>query len=85
MTQGRTLRVDAAKLDAGKELFTVAEVAAILSLSKRTVESLIAHGFLRSGVAPGTDRTRRVSRTMIEEYVDAFNGTDSRPRQGKRK
>jgi len=39
-----------------KELFTVQEVAVSLSLSARTVESLIAQGHLRSAVAPGTER-----------------------------
>ena len=51
-----------------KELFTLTEVATMLSLSERTVEGLVAHGHLRSAVAPGTDRSRRVSRSMIEEY-----------------
>ena len=56
-----------------QELFTVAEVAAILSLSERTVESLIARGHLRSALAPGTERARRISRDMIEDYIAAFN------------
>lgn len=56
-----------------RELFTLAEVAVILSLSERTVETLVAKGFLRSAVAPGTDRSRRVSRVMIQDYLDAFN------------
>lgn len=56
-----------------KELFTVREVAALLSLSVRTIEALIANGHLRSAIAPGTERSRRVSRAMIEEYVRDFN------------
>lgn len=62
-----------AALDLHKELFTLAEVAFLLSLSERTVETLVAHGHLRSAIAPGTDRSRRVSRAMIEEYVETFN------------
>lgn len=56
-----------------KELFTIPEIAVVLSLSERTVESLIAQGFLRSGIPPGTDRTRRVSRRMLDEYVARFD------------
>jgi excisionase family DNA binding protein len=59
---------------AQKELFTVAEVAKILSLGERTVESLIARGFLRSALAPGT-HARRVSREMIDEYLQKFNSS----------
>lgn len=61
-----------------KELFTLPEVSVILSLSERTVEALIAKGNLRSAVAPGTDRSRRVSRTMIEEYLAEFNSQNKR-------
>ncbi len=57
-----------------KELFTLAECAAILSLSERTVEALVSQGYLRSALAPGTERSRRVSRAMLEEYVLAFDG-----------
>jgi excisionase family DNA binding protein len=57
----------------GKELFTVQEVAEILSLSERTVESLISKGWLRSAIAPGTERSRRVSRNMIQEYIESFD------------
>ena len=57
-----------------KELFTLAECATILSLSERTVEALVAQGFLRSAVPPGTERSRRVSRTMLEEYIRDFDG-----------
>lgn len=56
-----------------KELFTIADVAELLSLSERTVESLIAKGLLRSAIVPGTDRARRISRAMIDEYVSDFN------------
>ena len=56
-----------------KELFTIAEVADLLSLSVRTIEALIAKGHLRSAIAPGTERARRVSREMISEYVEGFN------------
>ena len=57
-----------------KELFTLAECATILSLSERTVEALVAQGHLRSAVAPGTERSRRVSRQMLEEYIRDFDG-----------
>ncbi len=57
-----------------KELFTLAECATILSLSERTVEALVAQGHLRSAVAPGTERSRRVSRTMLEDYIRDFDG-----------
>jgi excisionase family DNA binding protein len=57
-----------------QELFTLAETAAILSPSERTIEALVARGHLRSAIAPGTDRARRISRAMIEEYIDRFNG-----------
>ncbi len=67
-----------------KELFTLAEVAVVLSLSERTVETLIAKGFLRSAVAPGTDRSRRVSRAMIEDYVDQFNSQNPPVRRRSR-
>lgn len=60
-----------------KELYTLAECAAILSVSERTVETLVAQGHLRSAVAPGTDRARRVSRAMLEDYIRAFNGERS--------
>jgi excisionase family DNA binding protein len=56
-----------------KLLYTIAEVAYALNLSKRSVESLIAQGILRSGIAPGTDRARRISQSMIDEYLDTFN------------
>lgn len=56
-----------------KELYTIGEVATVLSLSKRTVEGLIARGYLRSALAPGTDRARRISRAMIEDYLVSFN------------
>lgn len=56
-----------------KELYTLQEVAGILSLSVRTVETLIANGYLRSAIAPGTERSRRVSKAMIEEYIQDFN------------
>lgn len=71
---------------AAKELFTIREVAALLSVSKRTIESLIAHGYLRSAIAPGTDRARRISKAMIEEYVECFNSQnppDGRTRRRK--
>lgn len=64
---------EAASQTLRKELFTIGEVATILSLSKRTVEALIARGYLRSALAPGTDRARRVSRAMIEDYLVSFN------------
>src|ERR1700734_2310871 len=57
-----------------KELYTLAECATVLSLSERTVEALVAQGYLRSGVAPGTERSRRVSRAMLEEYIREFDG-----------
>ena len=60
-------------LDPQKELFTLADVAIMLALSERTVESLVARGHLRSAIAPGTDRSRRVSREMIDEYLERFN------------
>lgn len=56
-----------------KELFTIPEIAVILSMSERTVETLISQGVLRSGIAPGTDRARRVSRRMLDEYVTRFD------------
>lgn len=67
-----------------KELFTLPEVAAMLALSERTIEMLIAKGFLRSAVAPGTDRSRRVSRAMIREYVDEFDSQNPPTRRSKR-
>jgi excisionase family DNA binding protein len=76
----RTIPVD---LAVQRELFTIAEVAAILSLSERTVESLVARGHLRSAVAPGTDRARRISRTMIAEYIECFDSQN--PPRGNRK
>ena len=57
-----------------KELFTLPECATILSLSERTVEALVAQGYLRSGLAPGTERSRRVSRAMLEDYIRDFDG-----------
>jgi excisionase family DNA binding protein len=57
-----------------KELFTLAECATILSLSERTVEALVSQGYLRSAVPPGTERSRRVSRAMLEEYIRDFDG-----------
>lgn len=51
-------------------LFSIEEVAAILSLSKREIENLIRAGILESGIAPGTKRARRVSRRHLERYVD---------------
>lgn len=68
-----------------KELFTLEQVAAMLSLSKRKVEQLIANGILRSAIAPGTDRARRVSRAMIEEYVEGFDSQNPPGRRFKRK
>jgi excisionase family DNA binding protein len=59
-----------------KELFTLAECATILSLSERTVEALVAQGYLRSAVPRGTERSRRVSRAMLEEYIRDFDGED---------
>ena len=67
-----------------KELFTLAEVSVILSLSERTIEALIAKGNLRSAVAPGTDRSRRVSRAMIHEYLEEFNSQNPPTRHRKR-
>lgn len=67
-----------------QELFTIPEVALILSLSERTVETLIARGLLRSAIAPGTDRARRVSRAMIEEYLQEFDSAYPPPVKRKR-
>ena len=66
-----------------KELFTLAECATILSLSERTVEALVAQGHLRSAVAPGTERSRRVSRAMLEEYIRDFDAEDPFTRKKK--
>lgn len=57
-----------------KELFTLGECAEMLSLSERTVEALVAQGYLRSAVAPGTERSRRVSKAMLDEYISRFDG-----------
>ena len=67
-----------------KELFTLAECATILSLSERTVEALVSQGYLRSAVAPGTDRSRRVSRAMLEDYIRTFDGENPLVRRKKR-
>ena len=56
-----------------KELLTLSDVACVLSLSERTVESLVAKGYLRSAIAPGTERSRRISRTMLREYIEWFD------------
>ncbi len=72
--------------EASKELFTIPEVAALLSLSKRTIEALIAKGLLRSAIAPGTERARRISREMLTEYMVEFNsGNPAYIRPGRRR
>ena len=64
-----------ARLGLPRELFTIDQVAVILGMSERTVETLVAQGHLRSAIAPGTNRSRRVSRAMLAEYIDRFNGS----------
>jgi excisionase family DNA binding protein len=58
----------------GKELFTIAEIAAMLSCCERLVEKLIARRELESSIMPGTRRARRVSRAQLERYLAKFNG-----------
>jgi excisionase family DNA binding protein len=57
-----------------KALLTLDEVASLLSVSKRTVENLIAQGYLASGIVPGTARARRVSRAQLNAFVESFDG-----------
>lgn len=56
-----------------KALLTLNEVATLLSVSKRTVENLIAQGYLASGIVPGTARSRRVSRAQLAAFVESFD------------
>ncbi len=67
-----------------RELYTLEQVSQLLSLSKRKVEDLVGQGLLRSAIAPGTERARRVSRAMIQEYVDDFNSQNPPRSGGKR-
>lgn len=56
-----------------QEAYTLEEVAAILSLSKRTVESLIARRELASFNPPGT-KARRISRLQLNQYLEKADG-----------
>jgi len=60
-----------------RELYTLKQVADLLSVSLRTVESLVARGHLESGVLPGTGRTRRVSRRQLQRFIDRHDGIEN--------
>jgi excisionase family DNA binding protein len=66
----RTFDADLLKV---QELYTLPEVAALLSVGLRTVEDLVKNGDLASGIVTGTERARRVSRAQIVAYIEAFN------------
>ncbi len=68
-TEGRCYDAIAIKL-----LYTVDDVAALLSISKSTVEKLIQQGYLASGIVQGTDRARRISRKQVEAFIEQFDG-----------
>jgi excisionase family DNA binding protein len=71
-----------------QELYTLQEVAALLSVSQRTVEDLVKNGDLASGIVAGTERARRVSRAQIVAFMEAFNlqnGTNRNYRKSPRR
>ena len=57
-----------------KELYTVSEIARLLSCGNRLVENLIAKRELESSLMPGTRRARRVSREQLDRYLSKFHG-----------
>lgn len=67
--------------------YTLDEVAVLLGVGKSTVESLVAGGHLASGILPGTETSRRVSRSQIEAYQEQFDAkfpSFQRPQKSKR-
>lgn len=56
-----------------REFLTLAEVAQVLGVSKRTVEGLVASRYLESSVLPGTRDARRVSREQLAAYKQRFH------------
>lgn len=65
--------VGLSSLLAVKFFFTVDEVAILLGVSKTTVEKLVARGDLASGIVPGTEKSRRVSRAQLGAFVESFD------------
>jgi excisionase family DNA binding protein len=57
-----------------KLLYTVDDVAALLSIGRSTVEKLIQEGYLASGIVQGTGRARRISRKQVEAFIEQFDG-----------
>jgi|GEM_PF-4071433 len=57
-----------------KLLYTVDEVAILLSVGRSTVEKLIHEGYLASGIVQGTGRARRISRKQVDAFVESFDG-----------
>jgi excisionase family DNA binding protein len=49
--------------------YSVDDVAILLNVSPRTVESLIAKGLLKSTLVPGTTRARRGTRAQLQAFV----------------
>ena len=65
--------VGLSSLLAVKVFYTLDEVAILLSVGKTTVERLIANGELASGIVPGTEKSRRVSRAQLGAFVESFD------------
>ena len=59
-----------------RELYTLKQVADLFGVSLRTVESLVARGYLESSVLPGTGRTRRVSKRQLQRFLDRHDGLE---------
>lgn len=57
-----------------QELYTVAQVAVILSLSIGSVKKLITEGWLASCHPHGMPKARRVTRKMIDDYIAKCDG-----------
>lgn len=59
-----------------RELYTLKQVADLFGVSLRTVEFLVARGYLESSVLRGTRRTRRVSKRQLQRYLDRHDGLE---------
>lgn len=85
------LATDAVSLAALLEVklfFTLDEAAILLGVGKSTVESLVASGHIGSGILPGTETSRRVSRAQIEAYAEQFDAkypSYSRPQKARKR
>lgn len=55
-----------------KEVLKMSEVATLLNVSKRLVETWISNGRLKSVIMPNTTRSRRVTRDQLESFIQTL-------------